>query len=62
MFQLLATFIDKPMSYAVFDEEKLVAIKLNNYYTVEEFPELFDGQMPGEANPKFEMKNNYAEG
>uniref|UniRef100_A0A914R2F4 N-acetyltransferase domain-containing protein n=1 Tax=Panagrolaimus davidi TaxID=227884 RepID=A0A914R2F4_9BILA len=39
--ELLDSLIDKPLSFAAFDDQKLVAIKLNNTHTFEEFPEMY---------------------
>jgi hypothetical protein len=58
--ELLDSFIDKPLSFAAFDEEKLVAIKLNNTHTAEEFPEMYSEGLY-HPNPKYEIKNDYSE-
>uniref|UniRef100_A0AC35F4K2 Uncharacterized protein n=2 Tax=Panagrolaimus sp. PS1159 TaxID=55785 RepID=A0AC35F4K2_9BILA len=59
-FELLNNIIDKPVSFAAFDEEKLVGIKLNNYHTADEFPELYPEGLY-ETNPKYEIKKDYAD-
>uniref|UniRef100_A0A914Y6Y2 Ribosomal protein L5 n=1 Tax=Panagrolaimus superbus TaxID=310955 RepID=A0A914Y6Y2_9BILA len=59
-FELLDNIIDKPLSFAAFDEDKLVGIKLNNFHTADEFPELFPEGLY-ERNPKYEIKKDYGD-
>jgi hypothetical protein len=52
--------LKRPLSYLVFDENKLVAAVLRTYYTPDEYYKLFNGELFHE-NPKFLIKDDYAE-
>ena len=56
-----AQALEKPISWVVFDGDKLVAIALRTFYTPTEYYKLFNGQICV-PNPKLIIKNDYAEG
>uniref|UniRef100_A0A914PA08 Uncharacterized protein n=1 Tax=Panagrolaimus davidi TaxID=227884 RepID=A0A914PA08_9BILA len=51
--------IQKPISFAVFDGKKLVAIQLNRLHFPEEFEQLFNGELH-HKNPTFIIKDDYS--
>uniref|UniRef100_A0AC35FH93 Uncharacterized protein n=1 Tax=Panagrolaimus sp. PS1159 TaxID=55785 RepID=A0AC35FH93_9BILA len=57
-FSLLNSVIDKPLSFAAFEGDKLVGIRLNTYHTADEFPDMYPRGLC-EKDPKFVIQKDY---
>uniref|UniRef100_A0AC34F3J9 Uncharacterized protein n=1 Tax=Panagrolaimus sp. ES5 TaxID=591445 RepID=A0AC34F3J9_9BILA len=58
-FDTLKNVLTKPLSFAAFEGDKIVALKLNRIHFSYEFERIFGGKI-FETNPKFDIKSDYA--
>uniref|UniRef100_A0A914ZBS8 Uncharacterized protein n=1 Tax=Panagrolaimus superbus TaxID=310955 RepID=A0A914ZBS8_9BILA len=59
-FNLLHPAIDKPFSFAAFEGDKLVGIRINTFHTADEFPEMYPRGLQVD-NPKFIIEKDYGQ-
>uniref|UniRef100_A0A7E4ZQD8 N-acetyltransferase domain-containing protein n=1 Tax=Panagrellus redivivus TaxID=6233 RepID=A0A7E4ZQD8_PANRE len=53
--------LDRGDVFMAFDGDKLVATHLVSYYYEDKLNDIFHGELPGDANPVFKVKDDYAD-